>query len=113
MIKLKRIYEKAEKSDGTRVLVDRLWPRGVSRRRAKLDVWLKDIAPSDALRKAYGHDPKKWVMFKKKYRTELKSNAQAVAQLKRLSRGKTVTLVFAARDEEHNEAVVIKSFLTR
>ena len=94
-------------------LVDRLWPRGVSKERAKLDLWLKDIAPSTGLREWFGHDPKKWIGFQKKYKIELANNEEAVAALKKIVRqNKTVTLLYAAKDEEHNEAVVINNLLS-
>jgi len=108
---LKRIYEKSSRSDGTRVLVDRLWPRGVSKVEAKLDVWLKDIAPSTDLRKWFAHDPKKWSEFKKKYKAELRANKAVVTELKQLAKKKTLTLLYGAKDEVHNEAVVIKEFI--
>ncbi len=112
MIKLKRIYDKASKTDGFRVLVDRLWPRGVSKQKAALDLWLKDIAPSDNLRKWFGHDPKKWTAFQKKYRVEIAANKEAFNQLKEVVKNKRgVTLLYAAKDEEHNEAVVLKDLL--
>ena len=109
MIKLKRIYEPYNKKDGYRVLVDRLWPRGVSKEKAHLDVWLKDIAPSTELRKWFNHDPKKWADFKKKYQGELKKNKEAVLTLKQVKKKHpTITLLYGAKDEIHNEAVVIK-----
>lgn len=110
-IALKRIYEKPSRSDGVRILVDRLWPRGVSKERAKLKMWLKDIAPSTELRKWFAHDPKKWAGFKKKYRAELKANKAVVAELKRISKTKNITLLYGAKDQDHNEAVVIKEFI--
>jgi uncharacterized protein YeaO (DUF488 family) len=113
MIKLKRIYEQQAPSDGYRVLVDRLWPRGVSKEKAALDLWLKDIAPSDALRKWFAHDPEKWPEFKKKYLKELRSNQDAVAQLAALIRKGTVTLLYAAKDEAHNEALIIADFMKK
>ena len=112
MIKLKRAYEKAEKSDGYRILVDRLWPRGMSKEKEHLNLWLKDIAPSNELRKSFGHDPAKWSMFKKEYATELKNNPDAVKQLKELHKQhKTITFVYGAKDEEHNNAVALKEIL--
>ena len=109
MIKLKRIYEPYNKNDGYRVLVDRLWPRGVSKEKAHLDVWLKDIAPSTELRKWFNHDPKKWADFKKKYQAELKKNKEVVLMLKQAKKKhSTITLFYGAKDEMHNEAVVIK-----
>lgn len=112
-IAIKRIYEELAPGDGARILVDRLWPRGVSKERAKLDLWLKDIAPSTELREWFGHDPKKWVGFQKKYKIELANNEEAVAELKKITRqNKTVTLLYAAKDEKHNEAVVINNLLS-
>jgi len=112
MIKLKRIYEKAEASDGYRILVDRLWPRGVSKEKAKLDLWFKDIAPSTELRKWFGHDPKKWPEFQKKYTAEIVANKEIFNQLKKIvKKEKQLTLLYAAKDEEHNEAVSIKDLL--
>lgn len=112
MIKLKRIYENPDKSDGYRVLVDRLWPRGVSKGKAALDLWLKDIAPSNELRIWFGHDPKKWPEFQKKYRAEIKANEEAFTQLREIvASKKTVTLLFSAKDENYNQAIVIKSLL--
>lgn len=112
-IAIKRIYEEPVPGDGARILVDRLWPRGVSKERAKLDLWLKDIAPSAELREWFGHDPKKWIGFQKKYKIELANNEEPVAALKKIaSQNKTVTLLYAAKDEEHNEAVVINNLLS-
>lgn len=106
-ISIKRIYEKPSKTDGRRILVDRVWPRGVKKEQARIDLWLKDIAPSTELRKWFGHDPEKWDEFRKRYRSELKNNA-AVRILKReLAKG-PVTLVYSAKDEAHNQAVVIR-----
>lgn len=111
MIKLKRIYEKYEPADGYRILVDRLWPRGVSKEKAHLDLWLKEIAPSTELRKWFGHDLAKWNEFQKKYTAEIKNNPIA-ADLNSLAKNKKdVTLLYGARDVEHNEAIVIKNFL--
>lgn len=112
MIKIKRIYEGSEKGDGKRILVDRLWPRGVSKEKADLDLWMKDIAPTTELRKWFGHDPKKWPEFKKRYKQELRKNKASVEEIKKISKGKTVTLLYGAKDEEHNEAVVLKDFLS-
>lgn len=114
MINLKRIYEPYSKDDGFRILVDRLWPRGVSKERAKLGVWLKDIAPSTELRRWFDHDPKKWVAFKRRYRAELKANEKCLAQIQlAITKHKVVTLLYAAKDEAHNEAVVIGDVLKR
>ncbi|MBK7252173.1 MAG: DUF488 domain-containing protein [Gammaproteobacteria bacterium] len=111
-IRLKRAYEPAEESDGTRVLVDRLWPRGVTRARAGIDHWLKDVAPSSELRQWFGHDPGKWPEFRKRYRAELKGNP-TLSELRALARSGSVTLVYAARDQQHNEAQVLKQILER
>lgn len=112
MITLKRIYEPYTKEDGYRVLVDRLWPRGISKEKAHLDVWLKDIGPSTELRKWFGHKTEKWEEFKKRYTEELKANDEMVTQLKDiLKKHKKVTILFGAKDEEHNQAVVIAQFL--
>jgi len=111
MIKLKRVYESANKNDGYRVLVDRLWPRGLTKEKAHLDLWLKDIAPSTELRKWFGHDPSKWSEFKKRYHKELKENHIAVAQLMNLLKKRDITVVYGAKDEIHNEAVVLKEYL--
>ena len=109
-ILLKRAYEPPEKTDGMRILIDRLWPRGVTKSRARIDLWLKDVAPSTELRKWFGHDPEKWLEFQKKYRAELKGNP-ALAELRQHSLQGDVTLVYAARDELHNDAVVLKQVL--
>lgn len=113
IIKLKRVYEKPEPADGKRILVDRLWPRGLTKEKAKVDLWLKDIAPSTELRKWFGHDPKKWRGFRRRYESELKRHAEQVALIKRRARAETVTLLYGARDQKHNEAVVLKQFLER
>jgi uncharacterized protein YeaO (DUF488 family) len=112
MIKIKRVYEKPAKEDGWRVLVDRLWPRGMKKETAHLDVWMKDVAPSNALRKWFGHKPERWSEFQKKYRAELAKNKEMVAELKKMAREHgTMTLLFGAKDEEHNEAVVLADAL--
>lgn len=114
MIALKRAYEPAAPEDGFRILVDRLWPRGVSKEKAALDLWFKDTAPSNELRKWFAHDSEKWQDFVKRYHAELAANPECLAQLRRLVREhKTVTLVYGARDETHNEAVVLKEYLER
>jgi uncharacterized protein YeaO (DUF488 family) len=110
-IRVKRVYEPAEKADGLRVLVDRLWPRGIAKTR--IDLWLKDIAPSTELREWYGHVPEKWPQFRAKYRKELSGNEEAVTALKRAGKGKTVTLLYGAGDTERNQAQVIAEFLGR
>lgn len=109
MIRLKRVFEAASDDDGFRLLVDRLWPRGVSKEKARVDLWLKDVAPSNELRKWFGHDPEKWDEFCKKYAAELEHNPEAVAELKRLVKEhKKVTFLYGAKDEEHNQAVFLK-----
>jgi uncharacterized protein YeaO (DUF488 family) len=113
MFKIKRAYEAPSSKDGFRVLVDRLWPRGVSKEHAALDLWLKDIAPSPALRKWFDHDPAKWAEFKKRYTRELAKLEEPVHMLKQKGKGGTVTLVYGARDEEHNHALVLKEYLER
>lgn len=112
MVNLKRAYVKWAKDDGFRVLVDRLWPRGISKEEAHLDLWLKDIAPSTELRKWFGHDPKKWEGFREKYKRELKEKKQLINQLKALKKEhKTVTIVYGAKDTGHNEAVILEEFI--
>ena len=113
MFKLKRVYEETAADDGYRVLVERLWPRGVSKARAKLDLWLKDVAPSPALRKWFDHDPAKWKDFRSRYVTELRQKREGLQSLKEKSRQGTVTLVYATNDEQHNGAVVLKDVLER
>ena len=108
MLKLKRVYDAPSPQDGFRVLVERLWPRGLTKKRAAVDLWLKDVAPSPELRKWFGHDPARWEQFQKRYAAELKQKKDAVNLLKRKSKAGTVTLVYAARDEEHNGALVLK-----
>jgi len=109
---LKRAYEPPTRVDGKRILVDRLWPRGLAKAKGRIDLWLKDVAPSTELRQWFGHDPAKWPEFKKRYRAELKNNP-ALSELQALSRQGDVTLVYAARDQLHNEAVVLKQILER
>ncbi|TPI37027.1 DUF488 domain-containing protein [Mesorhizobium sp. B3-1-6] len=110
-IAVKRVYEPPAKADGQRVLVDRIWPRGVSKKDAELTLWLKEIAPSDALRKWFGHEPERWAEFQKRYRAELDANGDAVAELRALlGRGK-VTLLYGAHDEAHNNAMALAGYL--
>jgi uncharacterized protein YeaO (DUF488 family) len=111
--KIKRVYEKPEKEDGFRILVDRLWPRGLTKEKAKVDLWLKEIAPSTELRKWFAHDPEKWEEFKKRYLSELKKNKEPVAQLKEKMKERNVTLIYAAKDETHNEAQVLLNELKK
>lgn len=110
-IRLKRVYAPAGPDDGTRILVDRLWPRGVSKARAALDHWCKEIAPSTELRRWFGHDPSRWTEFRIRYRTEVRGNTARLAELRRLVHASPVTLVFGARDEQHNEAVILRDVL--
>ena len=109
---IKRIYEPPKRGDGARVLVDRVWPRGVSKDEAELDLWLKEIAPSTELRKWFGHDPERFAEFRKRYRDELKDKDEAIAELAKL-RPKNVTLLYSAHDEQHNQAVVLAEYLGR
>ena len=111
MIKLKRAYQKPSRDDGSRILVERLWPRGLTQERAAVDLWLKKVAPSPELRKWFGHDLDKWEQFQKRYRKELEEKEEAVQLLKQKGKQGTVTLVYAARDEEHNSALALKRFL--
>ncbi|MFN0112934.1 MAG: DUF488 domain-containing protein [Blastocatellia bacterium] len=112
MIKLKRIYETPSKDDGLRILVERLWPRGISKEKARLDEWLKDIAPSPELRNWFKHDPAKWEEFQQRYRNELDQNQELVSELKRKAKSQTITFVYAASDEERNSAVLLKNYLS-
>ena len=109
---LKSVYAEPEPSDGARILVDRLWPRGMSRERLRLDAWLKELAPSDGLRRWFGHDPEKWQEFRRRYFTELAASQAAVAELLgSIGKGR-VTLLFAAKDQQHNNAVALRDYLT-
>jgi uncharacterized protein YeaO (DUF488 family) len=108
---LKRVYLPACPEDGVRILVDRLWPRGVSKARAALAFWNKDVPPTTGLRQWFGHDPARWEEFCRRYRAELKANPEAVEALRALARQGRVTLVFGARDEVHNEAVILREVL--
>ncbi|HWM80471.1 MAG TPA: DUF488 domain-containing protein [Pseudolabrys sp.] len=110
-IKLKRAYDPPASADGTRVLVDRLWPRGVKKDAAAIDQWVKDIAPSTELRKWFGHDPERWTEFKRRYTAELRRHTGELDELRTLARHGKLTLVYGARDEEHNQAVVIRGLL--
>jgi uncharacterized protein YeaO (DUF488 family) len=111
-MKIKRVYERPDKEDGVRILVDRLWPRCLTNAKASVDLWLKDVAPSTELRKWFGHDPAKWKEFTTRYRAELKENDKQVKLLKGEIVKGMVTLVYGAKDEEHNEAVVLQEFLS-
>ncbi len=111
-IQIKRVYEKRDAQDGFRILVDRLWPRGLTKEKAAADLWLKNIAPSTELRKWFNHDPEKWKEFQKKYQKELKENKEAVSVLKEHMKQGPVTLLYGAKDQEHNEAQVIKELVS-
>ena len=110
-IQVKRVYDPPAKSDGFRVLVDRVWPRGVSKSAAAVDLWMKEIAPSAELRIWFGHDPEKWTEFRKRYRAELRDRKAELAELRAHARRGHLTLVFGARDTEHNQAVVLQEAL--
>jgi uncharacterized protein YeaO (DUF488 family) len=108
---IKRVYEEPSESDGTRILVDRLWPRGLTKERARVDIWLKEIAPSNELRKWFAHDPTKWPEFQSRYKEELKSHAEQFALLKRKATKGPITLLYGADDQQHNQTVVLKEML--
>jgi uncharacterized protein YeaO (DUF488 family) len=110
-VAIKRVYDEPCQADGTRILVDRLWPRGLTKEKAKVDVWLKEIAPSSELRKWFAHDPGKWAEFQRRYLDELKTRGEPLAQLKQEATRGPVTLLFGARDVEHNEAVILQKVL--
>lgn len=110
-VDIKRVYEEPGHADGLRVLVDRLWPRGLSKEKAKVDIWLKDVAPTTELRKWFSHDPDKWAKFQVRYRQELKSKSDLLAVLKEKTARGHVTLLYGAKDELHNEAVVLQGLL--
>lgn len=112
-IRLKRAYEPPEPEDGRRILVERLWPRGVTKEGAALDAWVKDVAPSPELRKWYAHDPEKWPEFQRRYRTELEANPAAVEAVREAIGRGPATFVYAARDEERNSARLLKEYLER
>ena len=112
-VRVKRVYDAPGEQDGKRILVDRLWPRGLTKEKAAVDLWLKDIAPSTELRKWFRHDPAKWTEFQKRYRAEVKKNADSFSVLKREAETGRITLLFGAKDEEHNEALVLRSILDR
>lgn len=112
-IKIKRVYEQQDKKDGERILVDRLWPRGLTKEKAGVDLWLKEIAPSTELRKWFDHDPAKWKRFRGRYETEIRHKDDLIKVLKQKAREGTITFIYGARDEKHNEALVLKQFLER
>ncbi len=110
-VRLKRAYEPASGSDGTRVLIDRLWPRGVRKADARIDEWMKDIAPSTELRKWFGHDPARWVEFQDRYEAEVRQHSEQLDRLRLLAHEGPLTLVFSAHDEAHNDAVVLRKMI--
>ena len=107
-INIKRVYEPPDKADGFRVLVDRVWPRGMTKEKAEVDLWMKDIGPSTDLRKWFGHDPERWEEFRRRYREELAQEPELIAQLRGYAEKGPLTLVYSAKDEAHNQAVVIQ-----
>lgn len=111
-LKIKRVYEQADKGDGFRILVDRVWPRGMTKEKAAVDLWMKEVAPSTALRKWFGHDAEKWSQFRTRYLAELTQNQKAVTTLKTYVKKQAVTLVYSAKDEAHNQAVVLQELLS-
>jgi uncharacterized protein YeaO (DUF488 family) len=112
MIKIKRVYDPFEREDGKRILIDRLWPRGIKKEDLKMDEWLKEIAPSDKLRKWFSHDPKKYEEFKKRYAKELEDKSEILKRIKSESKKGTITILFSAKDTEHNNATVLKELLS-
>jgi uncharacterized protein YeaO (DUF488 family) len=110
-LRVKRAYDPPEPGDGTRILVDRLWPRGLAKADAAIDHWLKEVAPSNELRRWFGHDPARWDEFRRRYRAELAARPEALQELRRLAREGPVTLLFAARDEAHNDAVALAELI--
>jgi uncharacterized protein YeaO (DUF488 family) len=113
MIKVKRIYDPPEPRDGFRTLVDRLWPRGISKEKARVDLWLREIAPSNALRKWYGHDPAKWAQFKSKYLEEIKEKKTEFDLLRQKAKGGTITFLFSSKEEKLNNAAALKEFVEK
>jgi len=113
MIKIKRIYDEASPGDGKRIYIDRLWPRGLKKEDVKIDEWLKEIAPSDALRKWFAHDPSRYEEFKKRYVEELKPKSEILKRIKKEGKKETITLLFSAKDTEHNNAAVLNEILNK
>jgi uncharacterized protein YeaO (DUF488 family) len=114
MIKIKRAYEPSSKDDGFRILVDKLWPRGASKEKAHLDFWMKEIAPSDDLRKWFSHDPGKWNEFENRYKKELEDKKELIDKIKEIEKDKgKVTLIYSAKDKKHNNAVVLENILKK
>lgn len=112
-VEIKRAYEPAEAADGYRILIDRLWPRGISKEEARLDEWARELAPSPELRRWFGHDPARFAEFRRRYRGELEAQDEKLRELRRRAHQSTVTLVYGARDTEHNDAVVLAELLRR
>jgi uncharacterized protein YeaO (DUF488 family) len=110
-LRIKRVYEPADKSDGVRILVDRLWPRGV--KKTEIDLWIKDVAPSHALRKWFRHEPRKWGEFRSRYRKELATKKEVLVELRAAVKGRPATLLYGTKDETHNQAMVLAEFLAR
>lgn len=110
---IKRVYEQPEKTDGFRILIDRLWPRGLSKEKAKVDLWLKEIAPSTELRKWFNHEPEKWKAFKKNYKEEIKKNPEPLVLLRSKMKEGKITLVYGAKEERYNDAVVLQEMLSK
>lgn len=110
-VQIKRVYDPPQDSDGCRVLVDRIWPRGLRKEDAKIDVWMKDIAPSTELRKWFNHEPEKWAAFQEKYRTELRQLNEKLDDVRVRAKKERVTLLYSAKDTEHNQAVVLQDVL--
>jgi uncharacterized protein YeaO (DUF488 family) len=111
LLKTKRVYDDVKRGDGARFLVERLWPRGIKKEELKMKAWLKDVAPSPALRKWFAHDPDKWKEFQRRYRAELKSNPEAWQPILEAAEQGNVTLLYSARDTDHNSAILLKAFL--
>jgi uncharacterized protein YeaO (DUF488 family) len=113
MVKIKRIYDPVSPDDGKRIYVDRLWPRGMKKEEVKMDEWLKDISPSDSLRKWFGHDPSKYKEFKNRYTKELEKHSEVLERIRKEAKKETVTLLFSAKDIEHNNATALKEMLSQ
>lgn len=113
MIKVKRVYEPSDSGDGTRFLVERLWPRGMKKESLHMEAWLKDVAPSDSLRRWFGHDPEKWIEFRDRYFAELDGEPDAVQPIVEAAGRGNVTLLYSAHDTEHNNAVALKEYLSK
>ena len=113
MIRIKRVYEGPARDDGRRILVERLWPRGMKKEALVAEAWMKDVAPTTALRRWFNHQPERWEAFRERYAAELSANPEAVAPLRALARRGTVTLLYSAHDEDHNSAVVLRDFLRK